>query len=163
MRSNEMIVKSANQITRKEFLEYVYTIDPLVHAVFQQWRSGDCTFEQACQQAVIALVAEKNSHLAEIMAENFNKQPILVNSQTRIEIFLFANEMEKIMAENDKVRGDSWKTMRVEDLIQLQFMQVNRFEKQTEIISIEDHKKMRKNLLNMANYCMILWHRLGEK
>jgi hypothetical protein len=160
MEYDEIIARGANAISRRDMLELAYN-DPIVHAVLQQWREGLCTFEQALQQAVIGLVAERKSQIAKVMRENLTR-PIIVESKVRPEILFFSQEMEHVMAENDKEKGESWKTMSIKELYELQ-------DKQMGLLDIEmnvghpNPERVRKRLLNIANYCMMIHHRLGEK
>ena len=76
----------------------------------------------------------------------------------REEITAFAEEMEKIMRENDKEKGDSWKHM---DIVLLEVKldeEINEWKRVRHKIMNIDEKK--KELVDIANICMMLWNRL---
>lgn len=76
-----------------------------------------------------------------------------MTGKIRPEIMKFAEHMEVIMRVHDDKKGDSWKTMRIIDLKNMmakEWLEYTRFEHETELIDI-------------ANFCMMIWHRESEK
>jgi predicted house-cleaning noncanonical NTP pyrophosphatase (MazG superfamily) len=68
----------------------------------------------------------------------------------RDEIKEFTEEMERIMSKHDEKKGDSWKVMTIYQL-------ENKLEEEyIEYMGKEDE------LVDLANICMMLYHRLGE-
>ncbi len=68
----------------------------------------------------------------------------------RCEILEFAKEMEKIMKKHDKKKGDTWKT------VSINFLKGKLIEEFDEYIVYENTDE----LVDIANICMMLWHRL---
>lgn len=76
----------------------------------------------------------------------------------RKEIMRFAQEMEKIMSKHDKIKSDSWNDCSIRYLF-------DKLEEEWEEASIAffnevDYPKTRKELIDLSNICMMLWHRL---
>ena len=70
----------------------------------------------------------------------------------REEIRKFAEEMERIMSENDAKKGDSWKRCDVrflDDRLKEEFSEWD-----------NTNKAGNKELVDIANFCMMLWNRL---
>lgn len=78
----------------------------------------------------------------------------------RNEIKTFAEEMEQVMSENDKRKGDSWKEMNINHLLHLLGREY--FELNTAVdLNLEELEL--KELVDIANFCMMIWNRLKEK
>jgi hypothetical protein len=79
----------------------------------------------------------------------------------REEIKEFAEEMERIMKENDEDKGDSWRDCSVEFLINKLWEEIEEFK---HIVSphiiYEKDNLPEKELTDIANVCMMLFHRL---
>lgn len=72
----------------------------------------------------------------------------------RDEIEAFARLMEKEMAKNDEKKGDSWKSVPVGDLSR---RLIYNWEKLLETPFPSEYE--RKALLDLANMCMMMYHR----
>lgn len=73
--------------------------------------------------------------------------------QIRGEIMEFAEEMERNMRENDREKGDSWKTLPIE------FLDKKWEEETSEYQNPEDYKE----LVDVGVVSMMLWQRLKNK
>ena len=70
----------------------------------------------------------------------------------RTEIAIFANEMERLMAENDKKKGESWKQMRVRELLDHLDIEMDELRFEMEEMNVDEVQKI---LVDTANYCMM--------
>ena len=75
----------------------------------------------------------------------------------REEIRIFAEQMEKVMSEHDKEKGDSWKTMNITNLMD---MLVEESEEVEEEISWDYSKRLKDEVVDLANFCMMVWNRI---
>ena len=75
----------------------------------------------------------------------------------REEIRIFAEQMEKVMSEHDKEKGGSWKTM---DITNLMDMLVEESEEVEEEISWDYSKRLKDEVVDLANFCMMVWNRI---
>ena len=78
----------------------------------------------------------------------------------RTAIHSFAHEMERVMADNDKEKGDSWKG--VLPIFQLKYQLINEIEELKIELTDNDGDALKKELVDVANYCMMIWNRLVE-
>jgi len=82
----------------------------------------------------------------------------------RKEIKEFAEEMERVMQENDAKKVDSWKSLPIQCLEDLLLGRFEDYQYATEFeeykFTITGHKR---ELINIANICMMLWHRYKEE
>lgn len=79
--------------------------------------------------------------------------------ELRKDVRIFAEEMEYELRRHDPKKGDSWKDMSPFELIFLldkEYLELDR-----EWIA-GDKKRMREELIDLANIAMMVWHRLGE-
>jgi len=80
--------------------------------------------------------------------------------EIRKEIMEFAKEMERIMQQNDSKKGDSWKHM---NIVALEIKLDEEIAEWKEVRhKLQNIDKKMKELIDMANVCMMLWHRLKE-
>jgi len=75
----------------------------------------------------------------------------------RREILIFASAMENKMATHDKDRGDEWKHMSIQQLAKRLGQEF------AELKSQASEKDIRRELVDVANFCMMLWHALEGK
>lgn len=68
----------------------------------------------------------------------------------------FAYEMERKLAKNDDKTG--WRHLPIEALFRLLMVEIEEFKIAHEFF---DKEEARKELVDVANYCMILWDRLS--
>ena len=88
-----------------------------------------------------------------------------VERKERPEIIEFTKEMERVMSENDKEKGDSWKTCDIEFLVDKLEEEIEEWKEGNDYrehyalmpYNLDSHKK---ELVDMANVCMMIWHRL---
>jgi hypothetical protein len=73
--------------------------------------------------------------------------------EIRPEILEFAQEMECIMRKHDERKGDSWKSLHI-DYLRLQLTDEYR--------ETSEHKDFME-YVDVANFCMMLYHRLKHK
>lgn len=74
----------------------------------------------------------------------------------------FAEAMEKKMAEKDYHKGDSWKQC-PEQVLRLGLSnEINEWW-QLKLNKPKDHKNEAMELVDIANFCMMLWNRLEEE
>ena len=83
-----------------------------------------------------------------------------LKKKVRDEIVFFALEMEDLMAENDKSKGESWKGIRVKKLLDHLDFEFDELKFEIEEMDIEQVQKI---LTDMANYCMMSWNKLEER
>ena len=76
--------------------------------------------------------------------------------EVRKEIKEFAEEMERVMQEHDAEKGDSWKKRPSYFLIKVLLGKVEEFH------YTESNYKAREEVVDIANYCMMLFHRYKE-
>lgn len=74
----------------------------------------------------------------------------------RKEIEEFGNAMEEGMASHDEERGDEWKSMT------LQKLNDRLGEELDELKKADSFKKVKKELVDVANFCMMLHNRLND-
>ena len=75
----------------------------------------------------------------------------------REEIRIFAEQMEKVMSEHDKEKEDSWKTMDIYDLMD---MLITKSEEVEDEISWDYSKRLKDEVIDLANFCMMVWNRI---
>ena len=83
-------------------------------------------------------------------------------ANVRPEIVEFAIEMEMVMEEHDSKKGDSWKEPSKTDI---DFLYSKLAEEFAEVIAAEHgygEKGVTKELLDLANITMMLFHRISE-
>ena len=76
----------------------------------------------------------------------------------RTELKVFAEEMENILQANDAKKGDSFKTMPEQELYNLLSAKILTYQHIRESGSDTRHE-----LLDIANYCMMLYYREGTR
>lgn len=89
-----------------------------------------------------------------------NIKELLKRSGMRLEVLKFALEMEKFMMKNDKRKGDSWKEMRVRDLLDHLDIEMDELRFEMEEMDV---KAVQKVLVDTANYCMMAYTILEER
>jgi len=83
----------------------------------------------------------------------------------RKEIEEFGQAMDDEMATHDDERGDEWRELTVNFLIQ---RLANEYHEFLSALAAQDanrnydKNKARKELVDTANFCMMLWHRLSD-
>lgn len=82
----------------------------------------------------------------------------------RTEVMEFAEAMERVLKENDKEKGDSWKRMEVSRLELLLTREISElcdasFKKNG---SKERRAELRKKLIDVSNLAMMVWQRKKE-
>jgi hypothetical protein len=65
----------------------------------------------------------------------------------------FVLEMEKVLAKHDKNKGDSWKDC------DIKFLENKLKEEFDEWNSLDNRHKKGDETIDIANICMMLWHR----
>jgi len=70
----------------------------------------------------------------------------------RREILRLAEVMEKVMSKNDSVKGDSWKYMSTDTMLEILKKEYK------ELISSSSYENDSKECVDLANCCMMLWH-----
>lgn len=78
----------------------------------------------------------------------------------RPEVVAFAEMMESVLSDHDGDKGDSWK---VETTEYLWASLEHKFEDVDVFVIPPDNATDREKLIDLANYAMMLWHRLGEE
>jgi hypothetical protein len=68
----------------------------------------------------------------------------------------FANEMETVLRRHD--HKTSWRERPIEALVRLLFLELEEFKVALEFFETKD---ARKELIDCANFCLIVWDRLG--
>lgn len=81
---------------------------------------------------------------------------IKVPDRLRPALFDFADEMEAKLKKNDHKTG--WRTLPVEALFRLLQIEIEEFKVAKEFLSVAE---ARNELVDIGNFCMILWDRLG--
>ena len=80
----------------------------------------------------------------------------------RKEIEDFAKEMEETMAEHDCIKGDSWKDCEIDYLRKKVIEEFSEWS-MTAICEEEDYELESMELIDLANICMMLYHRRTSK
>jgi len=75
----------------------------------------------------------------------------------RPEIEQFAEEMEEFMQKHGAEKGDSWKLMPLHDLVNGLLREVDEFH------YAESNYDAMKECVDIANFCMMLWHRYKQE
>jgi len=75
----------------------------------------------------------------------------------RKEIKEFAEEMERVMQENDAIKRNSWKNLPIS------YLEHKLIEEYQEWYLLSNIKNNKKELIDIANICMMLWHRYKEE
>ena len=75
----------------------------------------------------------------------------------RKEIYEFAEELERVMSENDAEKGDSWKTMSVEE------HRDGLDDETDELWAALTLKEEMKELIDVGNRCWMLWNALKKE
>jgi len=75
----------------------------------------------------------------------------------REEIRIFAEQMEKVISEHDKEKGDSWKTMDINNLMEKLIEEAEEVEEE---IRWDYSKRLKDELVDLANFCMMVWKRI---
>ena len=75
----------------------------------------------------------------------------------RPEVAAFAEMMESALCDHDDEKGDSWK---IEDMEYLWGLLENKFDDVDLLVCPTDDATDQGNLIHLANYAMMLWHRL---
>lgn len=78
------------------------------------------------------------------------------SGSVRLEVATFAEEMETKLRRNDHKRG--WRDLPVEALFRLLMIELEEFRVADEFLNVAD---ARKELVDLANFCLILHDRLG--
>jgi hypothetical protein len=68
----------------------------------------------------------------------------------RSEIMDFARNMERVMGKHDSIKGDSWKTMSMDELLYLL---------SEEVEELASNPDSHEEFIDIANFCMMLWNR----
>lgn len=75
----------------------------------------------------------------------------------RPEVAAFAEMMESALCDHDGEKGDSWK---IETMEYLWGLLENKFADVDVLVCPADNATDQGNLIDLANYAMMLWHRL---
>lgn len=76
----------------------------------------------------------------------------------------FAEAMEKKLAEKDEAYGDSWKTCDINFLHSRLMREVEEFEEDYHgVMVFHEDEETTKELVDVANVCMMLYHRIREE
>ena len=70
------------------------------------------------------------------------------------ELFEFSAEMNKILKENDKEKGDSWKYMPIKELLGILN---SHYERLVDAIYREDEASIMDESIDTANMCMMIY------
>lgn len=68
----------------------------------------------------------------------------------------FANEMEIVLRRHDHKTG--WRERKIEALVKLMYLEIEEFKVAFEFFEVKD---ARKELVDTANFCLIVWDRLS--
>lgn len=78
----------------------------------------------------------------------------------REELIDFADAMERELQRHDPTKGDSWKTMGLGVLTEIMQQTYSKWTDSWASTNGGDTKIERDELVDMANLCMMLWHRV---
>jgi len=72
----------------------------------------------------------------------------------RKDLVEFANDMELVLRDHDAIKGETWRTCDGKYLYRRLFEEIG------ELGIARDDQERRRELIDIANLCMMLWHRL---
>jgi len=75
----------------------------------------------------------------------------------RKEVLEFAQEMERVMSEHDYKKGDSWKRCSLDYLWERLSEEISEA-----VYEAENERGNPEEFIDVANFCMMIYHRLKE-